>query len=94
MGTIAARQASEILENVRGILAIELLAAAQGLDFLKPLEAGEGTNAAYLCIRQFVTRMDEDRIPAADIKVIYSKILDETIINEVEATIGELFGHA
>jgi len=94
MGTIAARQASEILENVRGILAIELLAAAQGLDFLKPLTAGKGTNAAYLCIRQFVKRMDEDRIPAADIKEIYSKILDETIINEVEAIIGELFGHA
>jgi len=94
MGTIAARQASEILENVRNILSIELLAAAQGLDFLKPLTAGEGTNAAYHCIRRFVKRMDEDRILSADIKVIYSKIRDETIINEVEAIIGELSGHA
>jgi len=90
MGTIAARQAAEILGNVREILAIELLAAAQGLDFLKPLAPGRGTAAAYKCLRRYVRHMDEDRIPADDIKVVYNKIKDNEILNEVERVIGEI----
>ena len=90
MGTIAARQAVEILENVRVILAIELLAAAQGLDFLKPLLPGEGTKAAYHCIRRFVRHMDEDRVPADDIRMIYAKIKDGIILDAVEQAVGGL----
>ena len=37
MGTIAARQAEQILHNVETVLAIEFLCAAQGLDFRQPL---------------------------------------------------------
>jgi len=88
MGTIAARQAVEIMENVREILAIELLAAAQGLDFLKPLTPGAGTAAAYNCLRRYVQHLDEDRVPADDIKTIYNKIKDNEILDEVERIIG------
>ncbi|HWR44505.1 histidine ammonia-lyase [Sporomusa sp.] len=90
MGTIAARQAREILENVRYILAIECLAAAQGIDFLAPLTPGAGTGAAHKAIRQAVPHLDEDRIPAPDIQNIYQLIADGSLIKGVEAAIGPM----
>ena len=90
MGTIAARQAREILENVRYILAIECLAAAQGIDFLAPLTPGVGTGAAHKTIRQAVPHLDEDRIPAPDIQNIYRLIADASLIKAVEAAIGPM----
>jgi len=90
MGTIAARQAAEILENVRMILAIELIAAAQGLDFLKPLAPGDGTNAAYNCLRRYVRHLDEDRVPADDIKTVYNVIKSNELLNEVERAVGTI----
>jgi histidine ammonia-lyase len=90
MGTIAARQAREILENVRYILAIECLAAAQGIDFLAPLTPGVGTGAAHKAIREAVPHLDEDRIPAPDIQNIYQLIADGSLIRAVEAAIGPM----
>lgn len=90
MGTIAARQAREILNNVRYILAIECLAAAQGIDFLSPLKPGKGTGAAHKAIREVVPHLDEDRMPAPDIQRIYSLIADRTLVIKVEEAIGTL----
>jgi len=90
MGTIAARQAREILENVRYILAIECLAAAQGIDFLAPLAPGSGTTAAHQAVRQVVSRLEEDRIPAPDIACIYRLIAEGTLVAKVEEAIGQL----
>ncbi|VBB07365.1 phenylalanine/histidine ammonia-lyases active site [Lucifera butyrica] len=90
MGTIAARQAREILENVRHILAIECLSAAQGIDFLAPLAPGKGTGAACRTIRQAVPHLDEDRVPAPDIQSIYQLIKDGFLTRAVEAAVGEL----
>lgn len=90
MGTIAARQAREILENVAYVLAIELLAAAQGIDFLRPLEPGRGTNAAHQCIRRSVPHLEDDRVPAPDIQAIYRIITDGTLVAAVEQMIGQL----
>ncbi|WP_425059003.1 Histidine ammonia-lyase [Sporomusa carbonis] len=90
MGTIAARQAREILENVRYILAIECLAAAQGIDFLAPLTPGIGTGAAHQAIRQVVPHLDEDRMPAPDIQSIYRLIADGSLVAKVEEAIGIL----
>lgn len=90
MGTIAARQAWEILKNVQYILAIECLAAAQGIDFLAPLTPGVGTRAAHEAIRQVVPPLDEDRMPAPDIESIYRLIADGSMIAKVEEAIGRL----
>ena len=90
MGTIAARQAWEILNNVRYILAIECLAAAQGIDFLSPLKPGKGTGAAHKAIREVVPHLDEDRMPAPDIQSIYDLIADRTLVVKVEEAIGTL----
>jgi histidine ammonia-lyase len=90
MGTIAARQAREILENVAYVLAIELLAAAQGIDFLRPLEPGSGTNAAHQCIRRSVPHLEDDRVPAPDIQAIYRIIMDGTLVAAAEQMVGQL----
>ena len=90
MGTIAARQSREILENSRHVIAIEMLVAAQGLDFLKPLEPGVGVQAAYKAVRAEVPHLEEDRVPAEDIATVYQLLVSETIVNQVEAVVGGL----
>ncbi|MCL2367171.1 MAG: histidine ammonia-lyase [Oscillospiraceae bacterium] len=90
MGTIASRQAREILDNVQYVIAIEMLAAAQGVDFLKPATPGAGTQAAHLMVRSLVSHLDEDRALHPDIMTIKNAILDERILNAAERTVGEL----
>ena len=90
MGTIAARQSREILENSRHVIAIEMLVAAQGLDFLKPLEPGVGVQAAYKAVRAQVPHLEEDRVPAEDIATVYRLLVGETIVNQVETAVGPL----
>lgn len=90
MGTIAARQAREILENVRYILSIECLSAVQGIDFLAPLAPGKGTGAACRLIRQVVPHLEEDRVPAPDILAIFQLISNEMLLKHVEEAVGPL----
>ena len=92
MGTIAARQAREILENVRHVVAIEMLVAAQGLDFLRPLAPGDGVRTAYQAIRSEVPHLEEDRVPADDIQTVYQMLRCGIIVQSTEAAIGSLFG--
>ena len=54
MATFAARRLSDMAENTRGILAVELLAAAQGVDFRRPLKSTEKLESAYGVVRQHV----------------------------------------
>lgn len=90
MGTIAARQGREILENVRYILAVECLSACQGIDFLMPLTPGTGTGAACRIIREVVPHLDEDRIPAPDIEKIYRLMTTGLLVKGVEEAVGPL----
>lgn len=90
MGTIAARQAREILDNVCNVVAIEMLAASQGVDFLAPLTPGDGTAKAHQTIRSVVPHLDQDRIPAPDIKELHDLIASGRLVEEVEAVVGLL----
>lgn len=67
MGTIAARHAAMIVENVRHVLAIELISAAQALEFRSELP-GRGTRRAHALIRQHVRPLDGDRNLAGDVQ--------------------------
>ena len=90
MGTIAARQAGEILENVRHILAIELMSAAQGIDFLVPTHLGKGTAAAHAHLRAVVPHLEEDRLLSPDMVATHSVIVDESLVQKVEKVVGTL----
>jgi histidine ammonia-lyase len=64
---IKLRESAQLLETV---LALELLAAAQGLEFLKPLTPGRGVAAAYQRIREHVAPLRQDRELGPDIRAV------------------------
>jgi histidine ammonia-lyase len=62
MGMTASLKLKRIIENTRNILAIEGMAACQGLDFLAPLKTSKRGQAAYAAIRAVSPLMDKDRV--------------------------------
>jgi histidine ammonia-lyase len=70
MGVSAALKAREAVHLLETVLAIELLCAAQALEFLKPLRPGRGVLAAYERIREAVPPLGADRILAPDIAAL------------------------
>jgi histidine ammonia-lyase len=90
MGNAAGLKAWQVLANSERALAIELLAGAQGVEFLAPLEPGEGVRATHAFVRTLSARLDDDRPLAPDIEAVAEAIRDGSIIAAVEAEVGEL----
>jgi histidine ammonia-lyase len=90
MSPIAVRKCGEILRNVGAVLAIEMYAAAQAMDFRKPLKPGRGTKIAYDVIRKHVSFLEKDRVLYPDINKIAELVRNSTILDAVEAELGEL----
>jgi histidine ammonia-lyase len=67
MATFAARRLGAMNDNLRTILAVEYLAAAQGIDFHKPLETSAPLKAVHALLRQRVPFLERDRFFAPDI---------------------------
>jgi histidine ammonia-lyase len=74
MGMGAARRLRPMLDNLRNILAIELLAACQGIDLLSPLRTGREAQKAYDLVRSVSARVGEDRALAPDIAAVAARI--------------------
>ncbi|MDP3975830.1 MAG: histidine ammonia-lyase [bacterium] len=70
MGMFASRKALIIVKNTENVLAIELLNAAQAIDFRDPKKLGVGTKKAYESIRKVVPTLDKDRILSIDIEKV------------------------
>jgi histidine ammonia-lyase len=68
MGGVAVRQALRLLDNVRRVVAIELLAAAEGADLVGPASLGRGTRAVYEGVRRVVAPLVEDRPLGDDVE--------------------------
>lgn len=86
MATFAARRLRDIFDNVAGILAIEWLAACQGLDFRKPLKTSEQLQVLMNLLREHVPFYDKDRYFAPDIEtakqlIKQHRLMDSTQIN-------------
>jgi len=90
MGANAGLKLMQICENVRTIIAIELLAGAQGLEFLKPLTPSRGVQAAYDEIRKTVSKIDADRPLHQDIKLLTELIEKGLILSQVETVVDPL----
>jgi histidine ammonia-lyase len=90
MGTISAFKCCEIIKNVRSVLAIELMCAAQGLDFIQP-DPGDGVKEAYRIIRQLVPTLTHDRVMAYDLEKTVDLISLDTLIRAVESKTGPLY---
>jgi histidine ammonia-lyase len=74
MGPIAARKARAVVGNVEKILAIELLAAAQGLDFETRFKPGRGVQVIRELVRARVPHLEQDRLLARDIEAVVELI--------------------
>ena len=79
MATFAARRLQDIYENVAGILAVELLSAAQGMDFRRPLLSSNALEAAKQVLRDEVPFYDKDRYFAPDIEAANKLIIDRRL---------------
>ena len=90
MGNAAGLKAWQVLANSERALAIELLAGAQGVEFLAPLEPGAGVRAAHDFVRSLSARLDDDRPLSRDIEVVASAIRDGALTAAAEAEVGEL----
>jgi histidine ammonia-lyase len=90
MGTIAARKAMSIMENVRRVLAIELMCACQAIDLRGDKGLGIGTCAAYTLIREKIEKLDEDRPLYEDINNCENLIIDGSLVSAVEEKVGVL----
>jgi histidine ammonia-lyase len=80
MGPTAGMKALRVVENLRRVLAIELLAAAQAMSLQRPLKPGPRLAAVYERIREFVPPLEEDRNLSDDIELIADKIHQREII--------------
>src|SRR6266566_4368328 len=74
MGMTAAWKAERILGNAARIVAVELLAGAQGLEFLKPLAPGQGVRRTYAAVRRVAAALDGDRPFTDDIEQVAAGI--------------------
>jgi histidine ammonia-lyase len=90
MGNASALKAWQVLANSERALAIELLAGAQGVEFLAPLEPGDGVRAAHAFVRSISPRLEDDRPLSRDIEAVASSIRDGSLIAAVETEAGGL----
>jgi histidine ammonia-lyase len=76
MATFAARRLQPMITHVARILGIEWLAAAQGIEFLRPLQSSPPLEAAHALLRQAVPAMPQDRLIAPDIEAATAAVAD------------------
>src|SRR5262249_38218117 len=90
MSTTAARKCRSVVTNTTRVLACELLCAAQGLEFHRPLRAGKGAEAAYVHIREHVRPLGRDRTLHRDLEAVERLIRTGSLLTAVEAVCGRL----
>ena len=90
MATTTAIKTKQILKNSSAIIAVELMAAAQALDFRKPLRPGKGTQAAHDVVRKYVRHLEEDRPLYPDIGALSEVVMSGEIQAAVEKAVGSL----
>lgn len=89
MGNGAGLKALQVVANTERVLAIELLAGAQGVEFHAPLAPGRGARAARGFVRALSERLRVDRSLSDDIERVAQAIGDGSLLAEVETALGE-----
>ena len=84
MGPIACHKARQVNSNVANILAIELLAACQGLDLLKPLSPNKTLNKIYEKVRELSPESSKDRSLSEDIQKVSDMIKNGDLLKAID----------
>lgn len=90
MGTIAARKLVRVIENVRNVIAMELLSGAQALDLVRPLKSSPAVEALHAKIRERVPFAATDRVFSEDVTALREMIQDRSLLTAVEKNLGVL----
>src|SRR5512136_2439390 len=90
MGMTTALKTRQIIDNAQAVLAIELMAGAQAIDFRAPVKPSKGTQAAYNVIRKHVAFLEEDRPLFDDINKLKEVVESGEILDAVEKAVGTL----
>jgi histidine ammonia-lyase len=90
MGNASGLKAWQVLANAERALAIELIAGAQAVEFLAPLEPGVGVRATHAFVRTLSARLREDRPLSHDIESVGAAIRDGSLVRAVETDVAEL----
>ncbi|HZP73289.1 MAG TPA: histidine ammonia-lyase [Gaiellaceae bacterium] len=90
MGNAAGLKAWQVVANSERALAIELLGAAQAVEFLAPLEPGRGARATHAFVRSLSPRLRDDRPLSQDIETVADAVRDGSLLAAVEHEVGEL----
>jgi histidine ammonia-lyase len=86
MGMTAALKLRTIVENAEHVLAIELLAAAEGIEFRRPLKGGVGVEQAYDRVRSISEPVDADRSMSSDIASVAAAIREGLFVSEAKTS--------
>lgn len=80
MGSISGRKFNQILGNVEKILAIEIMYAAQAIEFRRPLKCSAIVEENFALVRSKVEKLEEDRLLKDDIKALVEMVENRTFI--------------
>ncbi|XP_031144097.1 histidine ammonia-lyase-like isoform X2 [Sander lucioperca] len=89
MGGWAARKALRVVEHVEQVLAIELLAACQALEFLRPLKTTTPLEKVHELLRSVVSPWDKDRIMSPDIEAAHALVRQQKVWRTVQPYMDE-----
>ncbi|MFL6029832.1 MAG: histidine ammonia-lyase [Gaiellaceae bacterium] len=87
MGNASGLKAWQVLANAERVLAIELLAGAQAVEFHAPLEPGRGARAARAFVRSLSPRLGDDRPLGDDIEAVAAAIRDGSLVAAVDSEV-------
>jgi histidine ammonia-lyase len=85
MAPIAARKATQIARNAAGVIAVELMAAAEGIDYHAPLKTSPGLQAVYEKVRSLSPHFTADRYWADEMLALQGAVLGGEFVVEVVA---------
>jgi histidine ammonia-lyase len=89
MGATSATKLLEVIKNSETVLAIELMSAAQALNFIHPLKAGKGVEAIHAEIRKQISFAESDRLFHHDIQAALKLVRSGDLIRAAEAAVGK-----
>ncbi|HTL94539.1 MAG TPA: histidine ammonia-lyase, partial [Gemmatimonadaceae bacterium] len=81
MAMAAAWKLRRVVRNVRYVLAIELMCAAQGIDYRRPLKPGRGVARVHDAVRKLVAPLDRDRVLSSDIERLAAAIMNDELVS-------------
>jgi histidine ammonia-lyase len=81
MAMAAAWKLRRVVRNVRYVLAIELMCAAQGIDYRRPLKPGRGVALVHAAVRKLVAPLERDRVLSGDIERLAAAIMNGELVS-------------